>query len=166
LIDGDYNRDRDRERGRDGRERERRDKDQGRHRSRDRGERDREDGEYCRRRDGGSVSPGGRGEDGGGEEAKQKKEKKEKPEGKNVPDPNDQEIIEMNKLRARNEQAPGPTRTETTEVVIPLCNVFLKFCLETWVVQTRNVTFLLALSAACNYFDVSMCILLFFVIFR
>jgi hypothetical protein len=71
----------------------------------------------------------------------------------------------MNKLRARNEQAPGPTRTETTEVVIPLCNVFLKFCLETWVVQTRNVTFLLALSAACNYFDVSMCVLLFFVIF-
>jgi pre-mRNA-splicing factor 38A len=46
------------------------------------------------------VSPRGRGEDGGPrEEPKRKKEKKEKGEG-NAPDPNDPEIIEMNKLRA------------------------------------------------------------------
>ncbi|GJM99670.1 hypothetical protein PR202_ga16791 [Eleusine coracana subsp. coracana] len=107
LRDDDYNRDKDRERGRDGRERERRDRDRGRHRSRsrsrDRRERDREEGEYRRRRDRGSASPRGRGEDGGQrEEPKRKKEKKEKkPEGKNVPDPNDPEIIEMNKLRAK-----------------------------------------------------------------
>ena len=43
------------------------------------------------------MSPRGRGEDGvTREEPKRKKEKEEK----NAPDPNDPEIIEMNKLRA------------------------------------------------------------------
>jgi pre-mRNA-splicing factor 38A len=47
------------------------------------------------------VSPRGRGEDGGSrEEPKRKKEKKEKKAEGNAPDPNDPEIIEMNKLRA------------------------------------------------------------------
>jgi len=46
------------------------------------------------------MSPRGRGEDGvTREEPKRKKEKKEKGGG-NAPDPNDPEIIEMNKLRA------------------------------------------------------------------
>lgn len=104
LRDDDYNRDRDGDKERDGRERERRDRDRGRHRSRsrsrDRRDRVREDGEYRRRRGRGSVSPSGRGEDGPPrEEPKRKKEKKEKGEG-NAPDPNDPEIIEMNKLRA------------------------------------------------------------------
>ncbi|CAN6172013.1 unnamed protein product [Urochloa humidicola] len=105
LRDDDYRRDRDRDRERDGRERERRDRDRGRHRSRsrsrDRRDRDREDGEYRRRRGRGSLSPRGRGEDGGTrEEPKRKKEKKEKKGEGNAPDPNDPEIIEMNKLRA------------------------------------------------------------------
>ncbi|PAN11098.1 hypothetical protein PAHAL_2G147300 [Panicum hallii] len=105
LRDDDYSRDRDRDRERDGRERERRDRDRGRHRSRsrsrDRRDRDREDGEYRRRRGRGSVSPRGRGEDGiTREEPKRKKEKKEKKGEGNAPDPNDPEIIEMNKLRA------------------------------------------------------------------
>lgn len=47
------------------------------------------------------MSPRGRGEDGGTrEEPKRKKEKKEKKGEGNAPDPNDPEIIEMNKLRA------------------------------------------------------------------
>ncbi|CAN6166160.1 unnamed protein product [Urochloa humidicola] len=105
LRDDDYRRDRDRDRERDGRERERRDRDRGRRRSRsrsrDRRDRDREDGEYRRRRGRGSLSPRGRGEDGGTrEEPKRKKEKKEKKGEGNAPDPNDPEIIEMNKLRA------------------------------------------------------------------
>lgn len=105
LRDDDYSRDRDRDRERDGRERERRDRDRGRHRSRsrsrDRRDRDREDGEYRRRRGRGSASPRGCGEDGGArEEPKRKKEKKEKKGEGNAPDPNDPEIIEMNKLRA------------------------------------------------------------------
>ncbi|KAM0866317.1 hypothetical protein ACQ4PT_042702 [Festuca glaucescens] len=109
IRDDDYSRDRDRER--DGRERERRDRDRGRHRSRsrsrDRRDRDREDGEHRRRRGRGSGSPHGPAEDDGPrEDPKKRKEKKEKKGGGNGPDPNDPEIIAMNKLRASMGMGP------------------------------------------------------------
>ncbi|KAM0844798.1 hypothetical protein ACQ4PT_056814 [Festuca glaucescens] len=109
IRDDDYSRDRDRER--DGRERERRDRDRGRHRSRsrsrDRRDRDREDGEHRRRRGRGSGSPRGPAEDDGlREDPKKRKEKKEKKGGGNGPDPNDPEIIAMNKLRASMGMGP------------------------------------------------------------